>query len=129
MSEHFTREELQCPHCRAMPYTDEHFAKLEALRAVYGSPIPISSAFRCPQYNDEISGTGTTGPHTQYTEGMIALDVPVYGRLAYRLIWAAMMLGWTGIGPSQKGDHRGRFVHVDCCTNAPNRPRPWIWTY
>ena len=93
---------------------------LDALREAYGKPIIITSGYRCPPYNDIISSTGTSGPHTT---GM-AVDVAVDRQNAYNLLKIAMNSGWTGIGVNQKGDKR--FLHLD---RLGGDMRPWIWSY
>ncbi len=95
---------------------------LSMLRAKLDFPFIITSAYRCPEHNNAISKTGKTGPHTT---GM-AIDIGVRGDKALQLIKEAILIGMTGIGVNQKGDHR--FIHLDML-NAPNYPRPNIWSY
>ena len=73
---------------------------LEQLRISFDRPIHLSSAYRCPDYNDEVSSTGRNGPHTRG-----AFDVLVSGTDAYDLLLLAIIFEWTGIGISQKGPH------------------------
>ena len=122
-TEHFTRDELQC-HCGCGGcQMDERFLeRLEALRQAFGAPLRLSSAWRCPDYNERISATGRTGPHTTGH----AVDVLISGKDAYRLIHLALSLGFTGIGISQHGPHEKRFIHLDDLTDGP---RPWVWSY
>ncbi len=49
--------------------------KLQHLRRAYGKPVIITSGYRSPEYNDLISSTGRTGPHTTGR----AVDIKVYG--------------------------------------------------
>ena len=95
---------------------------MEEIRAECGFPLPLSSAYRCPTYNDAISSTGLTGPHTTGR----TVDVRIYGERAVRLLQVALEYGMTGIGVSQKGDRNDRFIHLDDLTTSP---RPWVWSY
>lgn len=84
----------------------------------------ITSAYRCPKHNEDVSHTGATGPHTTG----FAIDFGVDRRDAFELLTAALSMGvFTGIGINQKGDHR--FIHLDTLPYAPGRPRPTIWSY
>lgn len=94
--------------------------RMDAIREDYG-PIIVSSGYRCSHYNSIVSTTGHNGPHTTGR----AVDVPVYGEDATRLIKIALNHGMTGIGVHQKGPHNKRFIHLDDLTNM----RPWIWSY
>jgi len=33
---------------------------------------------------------------------------------------------WKGVGISQKGKHKSRFIHLD---TIDSDNRPWIWSY
>ena len=118
----FTDKELSC-RCGCGEYIDDEvfLYNLQRLREMYGSPMYLSSAKRCPEYNVRVSSTGPEGPHTK-----AAVDVVVYGREAYRLLWMAMASGFTGIGVSQKGPWADRFLHLD---RLIDDNRPWVWTY
>jgi len=126
VSEHFPHHELVC-HCGCgRNEMDASFMEmLEDLRAWMGNkPIVLSSAFRCPNYNDSISTTGTNGPHTTGH----AVDILVHGEQAYRLLQGALHIGFTGIGINQKGRLGGRFIHLDDLS-VPEYPRPRIFSY
>lgn len=83
----------------------------------------VTSGARCPTYNSQVSTTGLTGPHTTQR----AIDFGVLGEQALLVIDALRAEGFTGIGVNQKGG--GRFIHGDDLPNAPNQPRPYIWSY
>jgi uncharacterized protein YcbK (DUF882 family) len=98
--------------------------KIETLRVLYGKPISVSSAARCPTYNAKVSGTGLTGPHTTGR----ALDAEVSRGEAHALLrWAMRHGGFTGIGVQQKGAKR--FLHFDDLPDATSQPRPTLWSY
>jgi hypothetical protein len=106
------------------PSMDERFMRrLDMLRERYGMPIFVTSGFRSPRYNAQISRTGASGPHTTGH----AVDIRVAGNDALDLIALAVGLGFTGVGVKQHGT--GRFLHLDDLPGGPGRPRPWIWSY
>ena len=87
-------------------------------------PFPITSAYRFPDYNAQVSSTGRTGPHTTGRAVDIALSrdkADAADKLATAL--AAI----TGRGFKLLGE--SRFIHWDDLPDAPGRPRPTIWSY
>lgn len=97
---------------------------LDVLREKVGFPLIVTSGYRSPAYNDSVSTTGTTGPHTTGK----AVDLAVAGHQAHAVLKAALELGFTGIGVSQKGT--SRFIHLDILANGEHgAPRPWVWSY
>lgn len=98
---------------------------LQELRDLFGKPISLSSAYRCPAYNESVSGTGLDGPHTTGK----AVDVRCFGNEAHQILKLALSLGYSGIGVSQRNAHRpARFIHLDTIsTTLPTRP--WVWSY
>lgn len=121
---HFRSTELMC-RCGCGKYEmDAGFMEiLEELRVAWNMPIHLSSAYRCKEYDNDISNG--SGAHTTGR----AVDVIVYGTDAYRLLALALDLGFTGIGARQHGVHNRRFVHLDNLPQSKDRNRPWIWTY
>jgi zinc D-Ala-D-Ala carboxypeptidase len=120
---HFTRAEMACRCCGKAPMVPGFMEKLEALRHTFGKPMVVSSGYRCPAYNEKVSSTGLTGPHTSGA----AADISVRGSDAYVLMAKAFALGFTGIGVNQKGN--ARFIHLDDLPNGPGCPRPFTWSY
>lgn len=120
----FSREELQCKcGCGGIPQ-DDFIRKLDTLRQTCGFPLPVTSGYRCPDYNAKVSGTGKTGPHTTGR----AVDIAVNRAEAYQLVGHAMFsANMSGIGLQQKGS--ARFVHLDDLPNAEGQPRPTVWSY
>lgn len=123
MTPHFTGDELSCRcGCGMLPEQD-FMEKVETLRVLYGAPLHVTSAARCPEYNAKVSGTGATGPHTTGR----AIDFGISGHDAYRLLSLAMsMPDFTGIGVQQKGPHVSRFLHFDDLTNNGHSR---LWSY
>ena len=121
---HFKNHELEC-HCGCgQNRMDSGFMeKLEQLRVAVGFPMYLTSAYRCPDHNENVSDSGRTGAHTQGK----AVDVKVSGEQAYELLKHALALGFHGIGISQSGAYAQRFIHLDIA-DAPIA-RPSMWTY
>lgn len=101
---------------------DEDFmSALVEMRREAEFPFVLTSAYRCPDYNEEVSKTGRNGPHT-----IGAVDVAVSRFRAYRFLELAYRYDMTGIG---MGLHKG-FIHLDMLT--PDKGfsmRPNMWTY
>ncbi|WP_143711406.1 D-Ala-D-Ala carboxypeptidase family metallohydrolase [Magnetococcus marinus] len=123
---HFSHAELECHcGCGSQKMDPQFMERLEELRMAYGKPIIVNSAYRCPNHNASVSTTGSNGPHTTGR----AVDVQVSGEDAHTLMALAMHHGFTGIGVSQRGQHKSRFIHLDTLDVAPGQPRPTIWSY
>ena len=72
------------------------------------------SAFRCSNYNCEVSSTGPNGPHCDHNgEVGRAVDILISGADALRLVEVAKKYGMTGIGVKQNGPAGKRFIHLD----------------
>jgi len=124
VTEHFSHQELACRcGCGRMEIPVSFLDKLEELRTAFDKPMIITSGYRCPKHNNDVSGSGQDGPHTQG-----AVDISVSGEDAHRLLQLAFIVGFTGIGINQKGSFSGRYIHLD---DLPpnNRPRPRVWSY
>lgn len=128
--EFFKPEEFACPCDMCVSNGTEmniEFVKvLDTLRGIVGVPFIVSSGYRCPDYNIEVSSTGRDGPHTTGR----AVDILMNGPTVVRTM-ALVLSTWrhsiSGIGLHQRGPHAGRFIHLDNL-GAPY-PRPRIWTY
>lgn len=86
--------------------------------------MAVNSGYRCPKYNNEISGSGLNGPHT-----IAAADIAVAYSRAFELIYFAIEVGFTGIGVEQKGNIDDRFIHLDTLSKSLHRIRPTVWSY
>lgn len=124
MYRYFTDDELRCKcGCGQQKMQPDFVRKMDELRAKVGFPLPVSSAYRCPQHNSRVSSTGPNGPHTSGR----AVDFAVDRKRAYIVLREAMLMGFTGIGIKQKGS--GRFIHLDDLTEPVHAPRPTVWSY
>lgn len=98
-SRHFSVDELKCKHCGACFVVDELLALLERIRLAIGKPLPLRSAYRCPQHNHDVGGAA----NSQHVYGTAA-DLPT-GLVPVEV---AAKAGASGIGI--KG---GYALHVD----------------
>ncbi|UCE39322.1 MAG: peptidase M15 [Thermoplasmata archaeon] len=122
---YFRPDEFRCRCCGEERMSLSFILTLDDLRTRLGFPLHISSGYRCPWHNDQVSTTGFNGPHTTGR----AADVLISGEDAFRLVTQSSLGGWfTGIGINQKGPHDKRFIHLDDLT-APDHPRPRLWSY
>ena len=119
----FTETEMRCPcGCGRADMQDSFMDRLQQIRNGHARPMRVTSGFRCPDYNERISSTGRTGPHTTGR----AADIAVSGESAYHLLGSAYALDMRGIGLKQHGPPLGRYMHLD---DLGGRIRPRIWTY
>jgi len=124
--QYFTVEELTCRcGCGVMQMSEVSMQKFVAIRRMTGIAMPITSAYRCPKHNNNVSGTGFTGPHTTGQ----AIDVSVSGGAATVIISMALVYGISGLGVKQNGPYDKRFLHLDDLPQAPGQPRAHIWSY
>lgn len=126
MTEHFSKKELMCRCGCGQIYLDKRFLNdLEDLRVAFGKPMIVTSGYRCEKYNEKVSSTGGSGPHTTGK----AIDIRVSGQDAYTLVAMAINFGFSGIGVHQRGPVSKRYVHLDILDIVDNMPRPRIWSY
>lgn len=110
LSPHFTRRELQCPHCRECFIRPRLLTVLEAIRDALRAPLPIRSGYRCPVHNHAVGGA----TNSQHVMGAAA-DLP-HGLVPITL---AARSGAIGIGTFD-----GYAVHVDVRDGGAAR-----WSY
>lgn len=118
----FTVEEVQCK-CRCGGVPEWGFMlMLQGLRDTLGFALPVTSGFRCAEYDAEVGGAGV------HPQGH-AVDIAVARFAQFHLNGQAYVLGFTGIGVRGKGDKR--FTHLDALpeANIGSHPRPRFWTY
>ncbi len=112
----------RCGLCRRADMDPTFMRLVQEIRDEFGNPMRVTSGYRCPLYNDIVSTTGKTGPHTTGC----AVDIGISGPDAHRLTAILFRRNLYGLGFKQKGPHRSRFIHFD---NLINLVRPRIWTY
>ena len=122
----FDQDEFLCRCCGQEAMVPEFMQRLQEFRSALGFPFVISSGYRCPNHNDSVSSTGRDGPHTTGR----AVDIQVSGKHAVEIDDACRDFGFTGKGVKQKGNHAGRFIHLDDLGDDETKgPRPWLWSY
>lgn len=116
----FTTEELNCSCCGETNESLE-FRELmdivQEMREELGFSFKVTSAYRCPDHPIEAKKS-KYGQHS-----IAAIDINVWGEKALNLIELALAKGIKGIGVSQKGPHKTRFIHLDM------RETYAIWSY
>jgi len=109
--EFFSEEELacRCGKCgRGAEWMDKLFmSRLVTLRKACGFALPVTSAYRCPDWNEKVSSTGKEGPHTTGK----AVDIAIDRARARVVVGLADDIRFPGLGVQQKGDKR--FIHLD----------------
>ena len=92
---------------------------LDNLREVYGYPIKLTSTYRSPEHPIEAK----KAKPWEHAHGA-AVDIAcVGGEATYKLVKAAIEVGFTRIGISRKNN----FVHVG--VGYEGAPPVTIWTY
>ena len=94
---------------------------LQMIRRQVEFPFIVTSGYRCEEYNKRIRG----GP--AHPMGL-AVDLGIWGIEAHMLVTAALSAGAQGVGVSQRGPIRDRFIHLDLL-RFQGFPRPRIWSY
>lgn len=119
---YFTETELSCPCCGVNKFNPDTKLRLNRFREWLGSPMIMTSGYRCEAYNRK---NGYTQTHATGQAG----DFAVTHKQAYNINAEAGKFGFTGIGIKQKG--QGRFIHLDDLKEDlnQNRPRPHLWSY
>ena len=92
---------------------------LDKMREIYGHPIKITSSYRSPEHPIE-AAKENPGEHAY---GAAVDIVSVGGEATFKLVKAAMEVGFTRIGVSRKNN----FVHVGI--GYPDAPKITLWTY
>ena len=117
----FSEKEFRCKETGECQMDPNFLYTIQEIRNVFG-PMSISSGYRSPEHSVE-KRKSKPGAHAS---GM-ACDVQVYGESAWRLLRiAANLPEIRGIGVSQKGEPKHRFIHLDI---LPGPNRPWVWSY
>jgi zinc D-Ala-D-Ala carboxypeptidase len=78
----FSAQEFDCSHCGQNEMKPEFMAKLQKLREAYGSPMRVTSGYRCPQHIIEVK-KARPGAHASWFK---LVDIGVQGEEAHRLL-------------------------------------------
>lgn len=117
---YFGMNEFVCKHCGRLPeqgMSTVLLERLDKLRELYGRPIMVSSAYRCPVHNANVGGV----PNSQHVMGT-ACDIYVDGDYEefYNLVRVSNLFDGVGHYPYSQ------FVHVDVRDNG-NSPNCYLW--
>lgn len=114
LAPHFTKAELQCPHCGLCLMQDRFLVALEALRTRWGRPLHINSGYRCKTHNSSLKDSS---PNSQHLKGNAA-DIDIHKLTEEeRLSFISMCREvFAGIGIAKP------FIHVDLGSKRE-------WTY
>ena len=125
--EYFTDREVSCKcGCGLIAPTDSLY-RLYALRLLWGKPIIINSAIRCPAHNKKVGGAnGSTHLPASKRNGIsrswggCGFDIRTHSPQEQRALESlAIQCGFTGIGEGKT------FIHID----DADRPTITRWIY
>lgn len=125
--EYFADWEISCKcGCRLIAPVESVY-RLYALRLLWGKPIIINSAIRCPEHNKRVGGrAGSTHlppdfrNHVSKGWGGCAFDIQAAFLDRRHIESIAIQCGFTGIGEGEN------FIHIDDAAR-PNITR-WLYT-
>lgn len=113
-SKNFSSKELSCKHCGEVGVNPSALDMLQQLRDLWGKPMIINSAYRCPSHPEEIKKE-KAGTHAQG----LAFDIKATPAEQIQLIPLAIQVGFKGFGLHQS------FLHVDA--REQNRISAWYY--
>ena len=115
----FSERDMKCSETGECKM-DVHFMnRLQGLRREVSRPMRVTSGYRSPDHSIE-AAKPSPGSHAMGH----AVDIQVNnGSDRFRLIEAAMKMGFTGIGAGKQ------FVHLDDLQGRETAPRPSLWVY
>ena len=114
----FSLEEFKCSCCGLVDINSDLLDLLQTAREVVG-PLQITSAYRCPEHNNNVSSTGLSGPHTTGK----SVDIHVSNSQHRKKLIDYFTSKVTGLGIAKT------FIHIDILTSdeVPHRPNCWIY--
>ena len=114
----FSLEEFKCSCCGLVDINSDLLDLLQTAREVVG-PLQITSAYRCPEHNNNVSSTGLSGPHT--TGKSVDIHVSNSQHRKQLIDYFTSKVNGLGIAKS--------FIHIDILTTdeIPHRPNCWIY--
>jgi uncharacterized protein YcbK (DUF882 family) len=91
---------------------------LQEARNVLG-PLQLTSFYRCPSHNDNVSSTGLSGPHTTGK----SVDIHVSNSQHRKKLIDYFSNKVTGLGIAKT------FIHIDIISPEELSHRPNCWLY
>ena len=92
VSEHFKLREFECRCCRKVMLSPGLLERLQALRALWGKPVVITSGYRCPSHNHAVGGV----PNSLHLKGRAA-DIAVERREQDAVAAMARQVGFDSV--------------------------------
>ena len=115
----FSLEEFKCSCCGLVDINSDLLDLLQTAREVVG-PLQITSAYRCPEHNNNVSSTGLSGPHTTGK----SVDIHVSNSQNRKELIDYFSNKVSGLGIAKT------FIHIDLLTEEDGfdvRPNCWIY--
>jgi len=127
VSKYFSVSELRCKVTGRCEMDPAFMERLDRLRERVNFPLIPTSGFRDPSHPEEAGKATGPGAHTLG----LAVDLACSGNNSFRILEAALALGFTGIGLQQnlKLPPQKRYMHLDCAPSRDVAPRPSVWNY
>ena len=111
---YFKLDDFKCQENGENEIDEDFVRKLDELREACGVPFVITSGYRSPKHSIEAK-KAKPGTHAQ---GIAADIKTASGQQRHKIIKAAMIIGFNGIGVAKS------FVHVDT-----RKSSPVVWSY
>lgn len=106
-SPYFRKEEFICKETGRCDMRPDFMDIMLEIRMIFGKPMVVTSGYRDPKHPME-RGKSQPGEHCY---GCCA-DIHVTGADAIDLMLVALSCGIKRVGVNQKGDLKGRFIHL-----------------
>lgn len=122
LSKNFSSDEFQCGcgKCEIQYIEEGLIEKLQKVRDKFGSPIKVTSGYRCPEHNKKIGGA----PNSSHTAGLAADIQPKVVTLdSLDLLYDVCYDIFDNIGDGRNK----KFIHVDDRPAKPSGKRKWIY--
>lgn len=108
LTPNFSAKEFACNHCNELILSDELVQKLQLFREQIGSPIQITSGYRCPYWNKHEGGSSAS-LHTKGT----AVDINLYDKFNGVEILNKAVKIFNRVGFYQSSRTGYCYMHVD----------------
>ena len=114
----FSYDECKCSCCGLVDVSSDLLDLLQEARNVLG-PLTITSFYRCPSHNDNVSSTGPNGPHTTGK----SVDIHVSNSQHRKKLIDYFTNKVSGLGIAKS------FIHIDIISpeEVSNRPNCWLY--
>lgn len=122
MSRHFnydTDKMLACSCCGGKGMEDSFLSIMDDIREEVNTPLAVTSGYRCPVHNNNVSSTGYAGPHTTGR----AIDIKCTDSTLRRALVKAGLDRGMRVTPAKT------FIHFDDLNNHPAFDKDVMWWY